>query len=44
MTDSQVPRAKMGISSHFNIITQHFGQDNMRDAIPVPEKEEKKCL
>jgi len=41
MTDSQVPRAKMGIYSYFNIITQHFGQDNMRDAIPVPEEEEK---
>jgi hypothetical protein len=41
MTDSQVPRAKMGIYRYFNIITQYFGQDNMRDAIPVPEEEEK---
>ena len=41
MTDSQVPRAKMGIYSYFNIITQHFGQDNMSHAIPVPEQEEK---
>ena len=31
----------MGIYSYFNIITQHFGQDNMSHAIPVPEQEEK---
>jgi hypothetical protein len=31
----------MGFYSYFNIITQHFGQDNMSDAIPVPEEEEK---
>ena len=41
MTDSQVPRTKMGIYSYFNIITQHFGQDNLSHAIPVPEQEEK---
>jgi hypothetical protein len=41
MTDSQVPRAKMGIYSYFNIITQHFGQDNMSVVIPVLEEEEK---
>jgi hypothetical protein len=40
MTDSQVPRAKMGIYSYFNIITQHFGQGNMSDAIPGQEEEE----
>jgi hypothetical protein len=31
----------MGIYSYFNIMTQHFGQDNMSHAIPVPEQEEK---
>jgi hypothetical protein len=41
MTDSQVPRAKMEIYSYFNIITQHFGQDNMGDAIPIDEEEGK---
>ncbi len=41
MTDSQVTRTKIGIYSYFNIITQHFGQDNMSHAIPVPEQEEK---
>jgi hypothetical protein len=31
----------MGIYSYFNIITQHFGQDNMSHASSVPEEEEK---